>query len=84
MATVTVTPEALAQARRLPRPVRARLDKLLARLERWPAVSGAKALSGKLAGWYRLRTGDYRMRFYVKEDRVIVDKIGHRSEFYED
>jgi mRNA-degrading endonuclease RelE of RelBE toxin-antitoxin system len=49
-----------------------------------PAVSGVKALSGNLAGWYRLRTGDYRVRFRVEGDKIIVDKIGHRSEFYED
>ena len=47
-------------------------------------MSGARALSGKLAGWYRVRTGDYRLRFRVRGDTIIVDKIGHRSEFYED
>jgi mRNA-degrading endonuclease RelE of RelBE toxin-antitoxin system len=64
--------------------MRARVENLLVRLQKWPAVSGAKALSGNLAGWYRLRTGDYRVRFYLKDDTVVVDKIGHRSEFYED
>jgi mRNA-degrading endonuclease RelE of RelBE toxin-antitoxin system len=52
-------------------------------LEKWPAVSGAKALSGNLAGFYRLRTGDYRLRFFIREETVIVDQIGHRKEFYE-
>jgi mRNA-degrading endonuclease RelE of RelBE toxin-antitoxin system len=37
-----------------------------------------------LAGWHRLRTGDYRVRFYVQGEAVVVDKIGHRKEFYED
>ncbi len=58
--------------------------KLVARLAHWPDVSGAKPLSGDLAGWYRLRTGDYRLRFRVQGETIIVDKIGHRSEFYED
>jgi mRNA interferase RelE/StbE len=84
MASVILTPAALEQARALPKPVRARLPHLVDRLEKWPAVSGAKALSGSLAGWYRLRTGDYRVRFRVQGDRIIVDKIGHRREFYED
>jgi mRNA interferase RelE/StbE len=44
---------------------------------------GAKPLSGNLAGWYRMRTGDYRVRFRVQGETVVVDKIGHRSEFYE-
>lgn len=83
MATIDLTPEAARQFHRLPVPIRARVNRLCERLVEWPAVSGVKALSGNLAGWYRLRTGDYRVRFRVEGDRIIVDKIGHRSEFYE-
>jgi mRNA-degrading endonuclease RelE of RelBE toxin-antitoxin system len=61
-----------------------RVRKLLQRLEAWPNVSGAKPLSGQLAGYYRLRTGDYRLRYYLEGEILIVDKIGHRGEFYED
>ena len=84
MASVTVSPDALEQLVKLPRVIRERIGKLFVRLESWPAVSGAKSLSSNLAGWYRLRTGDYRVRFRVEGETVIVDKIGHRSEFYED
>jgi mRNA interferase RelE/StbE len=83
MARVTVGREALEQLAKLPRVVRERIGKLFERLECWPAVSGAKPLTGNLAGWYRLRTGDYRVRFRVEGGNVIVDKIGHRSDFYE-
>ncbi len=31
-----------------------------------------------------MRIGDYRMRFRVQGNRVIVDKIGHRKDVYED
>ena len=61
-----------------------RVTALLERLQQWPDVSGVKPLSGNLAGWYRLRTGDYRLRFRVRGETVIVAKIGHRREFYED
>lgn len=84
MAQVEVTAEALEQFSKLPRVIKERVRKLLHRLQDWPKVSGAKPLSGELAGWYRLRTGDYRVRFRVKGDTVTVDKIGHRSDFYED
>ncbi|HZU35823.1 MAG TPA: type II toxin-antitoxin system RelE/ParE family toxin [Gemmataceae bacterium] len=84
MVRVLVTPEALEQLAGLPRVIRERIGKLLQRLEKWPAVSGAKPLTGNLAGWYRLRTGDYRVRFRLEGESAIVDKIGHRSEFYED
>lgn len=84
MVTVELTSEAAQQFERLPVPIRARVNRLRKRLERWPEVSGVKALSGNLAGWYRLRTGDYRLRFHVRGDKVVVDNIGHRREFYED
>jgi mRNA interferase RelE/StbE len=83
MATVELTPEADEQTLRLPPAILARVRKLVRRLERWPDVSGAKPLSGNLAGWYRLRTGDYRLRFHVAGETVVVDKIGHRRDFYE-
>jgi mRNA interferase RelE/StbE len=84
MATVELTREAAEQAERLPKKVHDRVLALVRRLERWPDVSGVKRLSGNLAGWCRLRTGDYRIRFRVQGDRIVVDKIGHRREFYED
>ncbi len=84
MATVQLTPEAAAQVTSLPKAIRIRVLKLVKRLEDWPTVSGTIKLKGDLAGWYRIRTGDYRLRFRVEDDTVIVDKIGHRKDVYED
>ena len=84
MATVTITPEAFRQAERLPVVIRTRVRRLVLRLANWPQVSGAKPLSGNLVGRYRVRTGDYRVQFYVEGESVIVEKIGHRDRFYED
>jgi mRNA interferase RelE/StbE len=84
MATVSLTPAAAKQLDRLTKAIHARVNQYLERLRNWPEVSGAKPLSGNLAGWYRLRIGDYRLRFRVQGEAVIVDKIGHRSDFYDD
>lgn len=84
MAIVTLTPEAAEQLEALNNPIHGRVLKLLVRLEQWPDVSGAKPLLGELAGRYRLRTGDYRVQFYVESDNVIVEKIGHRDKFYDE
>lgn len=84
MARVTLKPEAARQLLRLPARIKDRVGKLLARLEYWPAVSGVKPLRGTRAGRFRLRTGDYRLRFRVEKGEVIVEKIGHRDRFYED
>ncbi|HUY91186.1 MAG TPA: hypothetical protein VMV10_20780 [Pirellulales bacterium] len=90
MATVELTLEADAQFRALPRGIRPRVTRLLDRLEQWPEVSGAKPLSGKLAGRWRMRTGDYRIQFHPQRDEtaddgwlVVVEKIGHRDGFYD-
>lgn len=83
MATVILTPEALEQADELPLDIHARVLKIVDRLKQWPNVSGAKPLTGNLAGRYRMRTGDYRVQFRVEGETVIVEKIGHRDGFYD-
>ena len=83
MATVVITAEALKEAERLPVPIRGRVRRVVLRLARWPEVSGAKPLSGRLAGHYRVRTGDYRLQFHLRGEAVVVEKIGHRRDFYE-
>ncbi len=84
MADVLLTPTAQEQFDALPSLVKERMRKLFRRLSDWPAVSGAKPLSGNLAGTYRMRTGDYRLRFRVQGENVIIDKIGHRKDVYDD
>lgn len=81
---------------RLPGDIQPRVTRILQRLENWPEVSGAKPLRGELVGHYRIRTGDYRVQFYVERgappegdkaaepDTVVVEKIGHRDGFYDD
>jgi len=88
MAKVDITPEAQRQFCDLPVVIQTRMDKVFARLERWPTVSGVKALSGELAGHYRIRTGDYRVQFRIVRggtiEVVIVENVGHRDGLYED
>jgi mRNA-degrading endonuclease RelE of RelBE toxin-antitoxin system len=78
-----LTREAAEGLEELPLAIHARALALLERLEKWPAVSGAKPLTGNRAGHYRLRTGDYRLQFRVAGATVIVEQIGHRARFYE-
>ena len=82
MVEVSLTPEASTELEILTEPIHARVLKILERLVHWPEVSGAKPLSGSLAGRYRMRTGDYRVQFRVQGSTVVVEKIGHRKRFY--
>ena len=83
MANVTLEREAAEQLDRLPERIKSRVAGIIERLGEWPEVSGAKPLRGKLAGRYRIRTDDYRLRFRVQGDEVIIEQIGHRDRFFE-
>jgi len=82
MPNVTLEFAAAKQLGELPKPIKARFIELLSRLADWPSVSGAKPLTGKLAGRFRLRTGDCRLQFRVEAGIVVVEQVGHRDGFY--
>ncbi|MBF0337270.1 MAG: type II toxin-antitoxin system RelE/ParE family toxin [Nitrospirae bacterium] len=41
-----------------------------------------KALDGKLKGKYRLKVGDYRVIYTIKESTVWIISVGHRRDIY--
>ena len=81
---VRLTAAAQRELTELNEPLVSRITGILERLNNWPTVSGVKPLRGKLAGRFRIRTGDYRVQFYIGGNAVIVEKIGHRDGFYEE
>ncbi len=63
-----------------------RLDRCFDQLKSEPREGGSiKQLAGRLAGRYRYRVGDYRVIYRIDEPQqtVLVLKIAHRSEAYE-
>jgi mRNA-degrading endonuclease RelE of RelBE toxin-antitoxin system len=74
---VRLTDDAVKDFDGLPPAIRPRVRKVIVRLYDWPAVSGAKPLTGPLAGYYRLR-------FVLRHNVLWIEKIGHRDGFYED
>jgi mRNA-degrading endonuclease RelE of RelBE toxin-antitoxin system len=84
MVKILLSPAVQRQIDRLPKTVRARMYKVMERLQHWPEVSGAKPLSGRLAGRFRLRTGDYRLQFRAQGNNIVIERIGHRAGFYEE
>jgi len=84
MPNVTLLQPAALQLGDLPKPIKARMVELLVRLADWPEVSGAKPLSGALAGHFRPRTGDYRLQFRIQAGAVLVEQVGHRDGFYDE
>lgn len=81
---VTLEYGAAKQLGALPKPIKSRMIELISRLADWPNVSGAKPLSGALAGHFRMRTGDYRLQFRVESGAIVVEQVGHRDGFYDE
>lgn len=84
MPRVTFEQPAAIALEGLPKPIKARMIDVIVRLANWSNVSGAKPLSGALAGKWRIRTGDYRVQFRIEDDEVVIEQLGHRDGFYED
>lgn len=84
MVKVAVIPEAQEQFVLLPSSIKVRVRNVFMRLAEWPAVSGAKPLRHEFVGHYRIRTGDYRIVFRVVADEVLIVRIDHRKDVYED
>ena len=51
-----------------------------------PRPPAAKQLRGGLEGRWRLRVGDYRVVYTIRDDRllVLVLRVAHRREVYRD
>ena len=81
---VQATQSAAKALNRLPKEVRKRILDALVELERQPRPPGVKKLVNRPA--WRIRIGDYRVLYEIKEDRLIilVVEIGHRREIYRD
>lgn len=77
------TPAAAGQFRKLPVQLQARLKPHIDALEQNPRPPGIVKLEGE-ANTYRLRVGDYRILYEVRDQvlLVLVVKVGHRREVY--
>jgi mRNA-degrading endonuclease RelE of RelBE toxin-antitoxin system len=80
--TVRITPEAYEQIAALPVTIHRRVLSVLERLERWPAVSGAKPLRRELKGAFRVRTGDWRVVIRPQGQIIWVIAVDNRKDVY--
>jgi len=79
---IRITIDAQKEFDKLPTIIKIRVRNIFIRLQRWPRISGYKALTGIFAGYYRLRTGDYRIIFSCRLTLIIIHRIGHRDKVY--
>jgi mRNA interferase RelE/StbE len=77
-------PAALRQLRKLDSQTARRIKTATESLRTEPRPHGVKALTAQ-HGWLRIRVGDYRIVYEVRDSElvVLVILIGHRSQVYE-
>ena len=80
---VVLQPSAARELRNLPKVIRKRIGKKIDELAENPRPPDAKALAGG-EGFRRVRAGDYRIVYTVKDQVliVLVVRIGHRRDIY--
>jgi mRNA interferase RelE/StbE len=73
--------EAKSNVRTLDRAVAMRLFECILRFARTGSGDVTK-LHGDMAGQFRLRVGDYRVLFTLKNNSIRIFRVRHRSEAY--
>lgn len=80
---VVLKPSAAKVLRKLPKPIQKRIGKRIDELAGNPRPPDAKALAGA-EGFLRVRAGEYRIVYTVKDREliVLVIRVGHRREIF--
>jgi mRNA interferase RelE/StbE len=80
---IEVAPAAVRQLRKLDQVARRRIQAAIELLADDPRPAAAKKLVGGGGEW-RVRTGDYRIVYEIRDDVlvVLVVAVGHRREIY--
>ena len=80
---IELRPAAARSLRKLDPQVRRRVQGAIALLAQDPRPPGARALQGRPG--LRVRVGDYRIVYTVKDDvlLVVVVRLGHRRDVYD-
>lgn len=81
--TIQWAPRALRDLKSLDHSIQKRVSKHIDSLQTDPRSAGCKKMEG-MDGVYRLRIGDYRIIYQIKDSMllVLVLKIGHRRDIY--
>jgi len=72
---------ALQNIEKLENSIARRIVKKVEELSENPFSKDIKRLKG--SNDFRLRVGDYRVIFFIKQDTIQILKVGHRKNIYE-
>ena len=80
---IIITNPAHKQLLKLPLNIQIRVEQAIDALADTPRPHGVESLKG-LPDAYRIRVGDYRIIYTVRDDEllILVIRVGHRREIY--
>lgn len=69
---------------KIPKRDREAIKNKIDKLAQEPLPSGVEPLKGQYAGYYRIRFGDYRIIYEIRNGQllILIVKIGNRKEIY--
>ena len=81
---VRVLPAAIRDLERLDKPTARRIVERVKWLAANIQAIRLETLTGDLAGFYKLRVGDYRVIYEIlwEEETILIHAVGHRREIY--
>ena len=81
---VEISESAEKSLEKIPKKDRLKILEKIDALEQDPIPGGSIKLKGYKEAFYRIRSGDYRVVYSIKQDVliVLVVEIGHRREIY--
>lgn len=79
-------PDALKDLKRLEKTITTRIIEKIKRLAENAAILPHEKLQGQWAGFCKLRVGDYRVIYTLREleKQIIIEAVGHRRDIYEE
>ena len=85
MYQVTIKKSAAKELESLPKKVLLPITQAIVKLSGNPRPVGCKKLKGQTENIWRIRVGNYRVVYEIKDIIKIVDiqKVGHRKDIYE-
>ena len=83
MYKLIISKKAKSFFKKLDKPVKERIFKKLVVLEKNPEIG--IPLTGNLTGFWKLRIGDYRAIYEIKNEKLLIYvlRLGHRKNIYD-
>lgn len=82
--TISITKQAFKELELLSKKINQRISAAIDKLSQNPYPIGSKKLRGKEEAIWRIRIGDYRVLYSIKNEIKVIEirRVGHRKEIY--